>query len=101
MRVCYLHAPIERRTGGPDPSRPAPGKIHKATGFLSNTGSDPLKNNKPAFNSGSSSMLVHATLRDQTITLDLYFQLNHLNCVCCLINFRDCQVFLEYIAACL
>ena len=43
----------ERETGGPDP--PLPLKIKKNIGFLSNTGTNPLKNHKatkPAFNVG-------------------------------------------------
>ena len=49
--------PIQRGgggTGGPDPAEKPP----KNLGFLSNTGSDPLKNHKatkPVFNIGSTS----------------------------------------------
>ena len=49
-----VHTRIQRGTGGPDP---AP-ENHKNIGFLSNTGTDPLKNHKaakPVYNVGPSS----------------------------------------------
>ena len=52
---CVFHAPMKRgRTGGMAPSL----ENREATGFLSNTGLDPLENHeatKPSFNVGSSS----------------------------------------------
>ena len=50
--------------GGPDPT---PLKNHKAIGFLSNTGTDTLKNykaTKPVLNVGPSSALPHHQLKN-------------------------------------
>ena len=55
-----IHAQTQRGTGGLDPP-PPPEKIQNI-GFLSNTGSDPLKKHKatkPAFNVGPSSASWH------------------------------------------
>ena len=54
--ILGCHGRIQRWTGGPDPTpHPPPPKNHKNLGFLSNIGSDLLKNHKatkPAFNVG-------------------------------------------------
>ena len=51
IKLSNIHVRIQRGGGGQGVRTPR--KIHKNTGFLSNTGSDPLKNHKatkPAFN---------------------------------------------------
>ena len=57
MKIYMLWLSLEQCTdqegGGGDRQSPAPVKNHKSIGFLSNTGTDPLKNlktTKPAFN---------------------------------------------------